>query len=151
MFISWLRHYRSTDLAGPGGTTLDFAGYQNSAPKQTASAFLSYHLDPITIGLQMRAFSSISYSPLFFGPGEAGYNPALSTSINKNRFEPQAMFNLNLAYDLKIAGRKVQLFGNVANLTNRNPPEFAIAAINLGGNPYDYVGRSYKFGLRFEM
>lgn len=40
-----------------------------------------------------------------------------------------------------MGGKKFQFFGNVNNLFNKNPPQYAIAAINLGGNPYDYVGR----------
>ena len=43
------------------------------------------------------------------------------------------------------------MFANVNNLLDRDPPEFAIAAINLGGNPYDYVGRTFKLGLRMEL
>ena len=38
-----------------------------------------------------------------------------------------------------------------SNLFDRHPDEYAIAAINLGGNPYDYVGRTFKLGFRFEM
>lgn len=151
VFTSLLKHYKSTDIAGPNGVTLEYAGYQNAAPKVTISAYVNYKLDPVTIGLQMRAFSHIRYSPLFFGPGEAGYDPTKNTSINKNTFAGQALFNLNLAYDFALGGRKMQLFGNVNNLFDRHPPEYAIAAINLGGNPYDYVGRTFKLGFRFEM
>ncbi len=151
VFASVLQHYKSTDIAGPTGITLEYAGYQNAAPKLTLSAFLTYKINPVTIGLQMRAFSSIKYSPLFFGPDEAGYDAAKSTSVNKNTFNGQALFNFNLAYDFTLGGKKMQLFGNVNNVFDKHPPEFAIAAINLGGNPYDYVGRTFKLGLRFEM
>jgi outer membrane cobalamin receptor len=151
VFATRLLHYKSTDIAGPNGITVDYAGYQNAQSKWVVSAYLNYRLEPITIGLQMRAFSSIRYSPLYVGPGEAGYNPASSTSINKNTFAGQALFNLNVAYDFKIMGTKAQLFGNVNNLFDTHPPAYAIAAINLGGNPYDYVGRTYKLGLRFGL
>lgn len=151
MFTSILQHYKSTDIAGPGGVTLDYAGYQNASPKVMISAYVNYKIDPVTIGLQMRAFSAVRYSPLFFGPDEAGYDPSKSTSINKNTFAGQALFNLNLAYDFTLGGRKMQVFGNINNLFDRHPDEYAIAAINLGGNPYDYVGRTFKLGFRFEM
>lgn len=151
VFASVLKHYKSTDVVGPKGTTTEFAGYQQASPKLTLSAYINYKIDPVTIGLQMRAFSSVKYSPLFFGPDEAGYDPTKSTSINKNTFEGQALFNLNMAYDFTISGKKMQLFGNVNNLFDKHPPSYAIAAINLGGNPYDYVGRTFKLGLRFEM
>lgn len=151
VFATRLLHYKSTDVAGPKGTTIDYAGYQAAAPKWVVSAYLNYRLEPVTVGLQMRAFSSIGYSPLNVGPGQPGYNPAAANSINQNIFEGQALFNLNLAYDFKLRSMKAQLFANVSNLFDTTPPAFAIAAINLGGNPYDYVGRTYKLGVRFGL
>ncbi len=151
VFATYLAHLKSTDVAGPTGVTLDNAGYQAGSPKWVVSAFLNYRLEPVTVGLQMRAFSNIKYSPLYKGAGEAGYDPTAANSINKNTFAGQAYFNLNLAYDFERMGSKMQLFANVANLLDTHPPDYAIAAINLGGNPYDYVGRTYKVGLRFGL
>lgn len=150
-FATRLLHYKSTNLAGAGGTTIDYAGYQLASPKWVVSTYLNYRLEPVTIGLQMRAFSSIKHSPLYRGPDEAGYDPTASNSINKNTFAGQALFNLNVAYDFEVAGTKAQLFGNISNLFDKAPDEYAIAAINLGGNPYDYVGRTFKLGLRFGL
>jgi outer membrane receptor protein involved in Fe transport len=59
--------------------------------------------------------------------------------------------NLNGAYDFTRYGRNFQFFANINNLFDRDPPAYAIAAINLGGNPYDYVGRTFKFGVRFNF
>lgn len=151
VYATHLAHYKSTDIAGPTGVTLDYAGYQNAAPKWTVAAYLNYHADPVTIGIQMRKFSSIRYSPLFKGPDEEGYNPTASNSINKNTFAGQTMFNLNMAFDFEMMGSKGQFFVNVNNVFDKNPPQYAIAAINLGGNPYDYVGRSFKAGIRFGL
>ena len=39
----------------------------------------------------------------------------------------------------------------MCNLFDRNPPAYVIAAINLGGNPYGYVGRTCKLGVRLEL
>jgi iron complex outermembrane receptor protein len=151
VYATHLANYKSTDIAGPTGVTLDYAGYQNAAPKWNVAAYINYRIDPVTIGLQMRAFTDIKYSPLYKGPDEAGYDPTAANSINKNTFEAQALFNLNLAYDFQLRGSKAQLFANVNNLFNVNPPAFALAAINLGGNPYDYVGRTFKAGVRFGL
>lgn len=148
-FATHLAHLKTTDRPGPLGVTVDNAGVQNGQSKWVGSLFVNYKLDPITIGLQARAFSSIRYSALFFGPGEDGYDPSLSTSLNKNTFPALVYFNLNGTYDFERFGRKFQAFANVSNLFDKDPPSFAIAAINLGGNPYDYVGRTFKVGLRF--
>lgn len=149
LFATRLLHQKTTDIAGPNGVTLDYAGYQNAQSKWVVSAYLNYKLEPVTVGLQMRAFSKIGFSPLYVGPGQDGYDPTKANSINKNFFEGQQLFNLNLAYDFALGGKKAQIFGNVNNLFDTTPPEFALAAINLGGNPYDYVGRTYKLGVRF--
>jgi outer membrane receptor protein involved in Fe transport len=130
---------------------VDNAGVQNAQSKWVAAAYINYRLDPFTVGLQMRTFSKIRYSALFVGPGEDGYDPGASNSLNKNVFPAQIYFNLNGAYDFERFGRKFQLFANVNNLLDKDPPAFAIAAINLGGNPYDYVGRTFKLGLRFDF
>lgn len=151
VYATHLANYKSTDIAGPTGVTLDYAGYQNAAPKWSIAAYVNYRLDPVTIGLQMRAFTHIRYSPLYKGPDEAGYDPTAANSISQNTFAGQALFNLNMAYDFDMRGSKAQFFLNVNNLFNTNPPPYAIAAINLGGNPYDYVGRSFKVGLRFGL
>lgn len=151
LFVTHLKHLKTTDRPGPTGVTVDNAGVQAGSPKWVASAFINYKLDPFTIGLQARTFSTIRYSALFFGPGEDGYDPALSTSLNKNVFPSQVYFNLNGTYDFERGNNKFQLFANVSNLFDKDPPAYAIAAINLGGNPYDYVGRTFKVGLRFDF
>jgi outer membrane receptor protein involved in Fe transport len=148
-FATHLAHLKTTDrpwAAGHHGRQRRGAG----GPVQVGRlGFINYKLDPITVGLQARAFSPIRYSALFFGPGEDGYDPTLSTSLNKNKFPALVYFNLNGTYDFERFGRKFQAFANVSNLFDKDPPAFAIAAINLGGNPYDYVGRTFKVGLRF--
>jgi outer membrane receptor protein involved in Fe transport len=148
-FATYLKHLKTTDRPGPGGVTLDNAGYQAGAPKWVVNAFLNYRLDPFTVGVQMRAFTSIGFNPSDVGPDQAGYNPTLPNSINKNIFPGLVYWNMNGAYDFTRGGRKYELFANVNNLFDRHPPAFAIAAINLGGNPYDYIGRTYKVGVRF--
>ena len=36
----------------------------------------------------------------------------------------------------------------VNNLLDAQPPVLAVAAVNTGGNPYDYIGRSFRAGIR---
>lgn len=149
VFATNLKHLKTTDRPGPTGVTVDNAGVQNGSPKWVGAAYLNYRLDALSVGVQVRAFSEIRYSALFVGPGEAGYSPTLSNSINKNTFPALAYLNLNGAYDFKYGDRNYQVFANVNNLLDTEPPAYAIAAINLGGNPYDYVGQTFKLGVRF--
>jgi iron complex outermembrane receptor protein len=149
VFATNLRHLKTTDRPGPTGLTVDNAGVQGGAPKWVGTAYFNYKLEPFSVGVQVRAFSEIRYSALNIGPGEAGYSPTLANSINKNTFPALAYVNLNGTYDFKYGERRYQVFANASNLFDTNPPSFAIAAINLGGNPYDYVGRTFKVGVRF--
>lgn len=151
VYANYLAHSKTTDRPGPQGVTTDYAGYQNASPKWVVTAFLNYRLDPLAVGLEARGFTSIGYSPSYIGPDQSGYDPSLKNSINENRFPGLIYWNLNGAYDFTRDGRRFQLFANVDNLFDRAPPAYAIAAINLGGNPYDYVGRTYKVGLRFDF
>lgn len=149
LFATNTIHIKTTDRPGPEGVTVDNAGVQAGVPKWVASAFLTYRLDPVTVALQARTFSPVRYSALLFGPDQAGYDASLATSINKNTFASRVYLNLNGSVRFSIADHEVTAFANIANITNQTPPEYAIAAINLGGNPYDYVGRTYKLGVRF--
>jgi outer membrane receptor protein involved in Fe transport len=74
----------------------------------------------------------------------------LPNSININRFPAVAYFNLNASQGISMNGHKMQLFSVVNNLFDKAPPPLAIAALNNGGNPYDYIGRTFKLGVRFE-
>jgi outer membrane receptor protein involved in Fe transport len=149
VYATYMPHLETTTQSGPGGITTEEAGTQAGQPKWTMSAFVNYQLKPFMVGVEARAFSSIAYSSLDVGPGQPGYSPTLANSINQNVFPGLVYFNLNGAYDFVRDGRKYQLFANINNLLNTNPPAYALAAINLGGNPYDYVGRTFKVGVRF--
>lgn len=148
-YATHVAHYKTTDK--PGAATIDYAGYLTATPKWVMSAFVNYRLDPVTVGISAQGFDKIGHSPLFIGPGQDGYNPAAATSINKNFFPGLVYFNLNGSYDLRLDDRSYRLFVNVNNLFDRTPPALAIAALNAGGNPYDYIGRTFKFGLRFDF
>lgn len=150
VFATYTKHLKTTDRAGPGGITVDTAGVQTGSPEWVATAYLNYRLDPVTVGLQATTFSPLRYSATLVGPDDPSYDPSLPNSINKNKFESRIYINLNASYRFKYgSGDGIQAFVNVTNLFDKNPPDYAIAAINLGGNPYDYVGRSYKAGVRF--
>ena len=74
------------------------------------------------------------------------YSPNLANSINYNRVASRLYWDLSGSIDLMNDGnRKVQLFGSIYNLFDKNPPRQ-----RLYGNPvlFDAIGRSYRVGLR---
>ncbi len=150
---NWTRKMERVDVPGPNAVVRDFAGYVQGGgtPKWTGTINATYGLGGFTTGLNVRLFSAVRFSPDFIGPDEKGYDPALPNSINVNRFKSVPYFSLNAAYDFEVGGAKLQIFGVVNNLFNAEAPVLTIAALNSGGNPYDYIGRTFRGGLRFQF
>ncbi len=126
---------------------LDTAG--QSVPTWSANVNFTYALDRLTTTLNARYTSPIKYSAVLVGPNDPNYNPAASNSVNDNLWPETLYWNVNASYDL-IPGdtRRLQLFGVVENLFDKDPPLLAILILS-GGNPYDLVGRNFKAGIRF--
>jgi outer membrane receptor protein involved in Fe transport len=125
-----------------------------SAPKMAWNFTLSDKWEQWTSTLMVHYTSNIIYDSTLVGldgltPGTAAYNAiaAKSNSINRNIWPEAVYFDTRFAYDLMSEGsRKMQLYLNIDNITNKQPP---IVAISLSGSPYDLVGRNFKVGLRF--
>lgn len=144
---------RLATTIAPGSPSINYAGYAGigqGAPKWVLNALVDYRLKRVTAGVQVHGFTAVGYSPNYVGPGQPGYDPASSSSISQNSTAGLAYVNLNGAYDLGHGGN-YQLFFHIDNLLNRDPPPYAIAMFNLGGNPYDYIGRTFKLGVRFDF
>ena len=151
-------HYRSikTFQTLPSGAIneVELAGANNAfgaaagLPKWQWNFNLDYTVGPANIGLQARHTSKLKYSTVFIGPDDSRYSPTLSNSINKNLWPSTLYFNVNASYELLRDGdRRIQLFGVIDNLLDKDPPIGAMTF--LGGNPYNLMGRYFKVGARF--
>jgi iron complex outermembrane recepter protein len=151
VLANWTDDLERIDRAGTTITTVDFAGSSQSGGKSewTGTINLNYSVNDFSAGLQARLFSELMYDVRRKAPGDEGYDPADVNSINDNKFPSVPYFTLNLAQGFTLNGHKMQAFAVVNNLMDRQAPVLSIAALNSGGNPYDYVGRTYKLGLRF--
>ncbi|MEO9132284.1 MAG: hypothetical protein ABI240_13880, partial [Sphingomonas sp.] len=78
-----------------------------------------------------------------FGPDQAGYNPALTTSISDNHISAVTYFDMGLRYKFG-SDRKFQVYFNIDNLFDKDPPLPA-----NGSAYYDLLGRTFKGGVRF--
>jgi outer membrane receptor protein involved in Fe transport len=86
------------------------------------------------------------------GPDEACYNPALSTSTNKNAYPAAVYFNWTGAVDvINSENKQLSVFAVVNNIFDRDPPQTALVGLINGGDPYDLVGRYFKAGVRFKF
>jgi iron complex outermembrane receptor protein len=135
-------------------TRLDRAGSgaNGGLPKWTSNLNFTYAIGPSSTNLQIRYTGPLKADAALIGPGQAGYNPALSNSINKNLYPAGVYFDVAEQYDLPVLdGHSLQLFATVTNLFDKQPPWGALIAFINGGDPYDLIGRTYKAGLRFKF
>jgi len=107
-----------------------------------------YSLGRFTANLNITYTSSTRYSVLFIGPDDPAYSPTLTNSINMNRLPRALYFNPNFSYDfIREDGKRLTSFLQVQNLADKQPP--LGATLVTAGSPFDMVGRSFRFGLRF--
>jgi len=143
----------------PGALTLNFAGnyilkYGDnianagyiervgetvSTPRFTSTLTATYDIGKASVTAQWRHISSGLYNVTFV----EGVN------INDNTVDGADYINLSGSYDLT---EKLQLFGVVNNLFNKQPP---IAPQNFGyptiNTWFDLIGRTYKMGARYRF
>ena len=85
---------------------------------------VNYRSGPLSLTAQAR-FVSAGYNDVTrIGPDDSRYDPSLPNSPNINRLPSRVYFNLAGSYDLMELGErgKVELFGAVENLFDRDPP-----------------------------
>jgi len=115
-------------------------------PKWRADALVTYSDDRFSFTTHARYVGPGSYDPTKVGPEDEGYSVNRANSINYNRVASRLYWDLTSSFNIYSDGnRKVQLFGSVYNLFDKDPP-----FLRLYGNPvlFDAIGRSYRVGLR---
>ena len=146
-FTSWVDTLATTDAVG----TIDRAGAATGGvPEWTSNLNITYQLNRLTNALQFRYSSSILGDATLVGPGQSGYDPKLPNSINKNTWPSAVYVAWSAQYDIvNKDGRKLQVFGVVNNLLDKQPPAATLIGLLNGGNPYDLYGRRWRVGIRF--
>jgi len=131
------------------------AGY---LPRDRWTFNVGYDLGRFSSYVQVKTNSEMKYNINLIGPDDARYNPTLSTSINRNLFPAMAYWNMGASYKIiDKSGRRLELYGVVDNVMNKNPPAGTFGVFqNMGTgasggySPYDPIGRYFKLGLRFQ-
>jgi iron complex outermembrane receptor protein len=139
--------YQPTVIVDNGVTAVDRAGDMGTAatpyggPKWKWNTLLTYSLDNFSTTLGFRYVGA--------GKRDVTYTEA---NIDDNSIESVVYTSLAVGYKLPqfSNGMELQLYGNVQNLTDVDPP---VVPINSSGNPFnatfhDVVGRTYMAGLR---
>jgi outer membrane receptor protein involved in Fe transport len=153
---TYLRTLKTTDATG---NTIDRAGQLGAPPSGATglprwqlNGLVTYDRGPLSMTVETRYISGGLYDVTFIGPDQAGYSPTLANSINNNNVKSTVLVNLNAQYDLPDwAGSKVQVFGGINNLFDKDP---VVNPSNQGsGNMAfsDPFGRAFKLGFRLRQ
>lgn len=127
-----------------GIVTVDRAGeLGNSKWRLTGTA--NYDSGPLSLFLQARYFGAAKID-VTYGPNDI-YDNDVPSFIYLNA---SAQYTLRETAD----GGRVQLFGSINNLLDKNPPIVPSASAGAGQVPlapdYDKIGRYFTVGLRFK-
>jgi len=129
-----------TDRVGETGGT--------GSPDWLATLYVGYTVAGFQGNLTTRYISSGVLNALYIDPSDAAYATTTVNTINDNKVDSVVYFNLNASYKFGQDGR-YQVFGQVNNLLNEEPP--SAPQLQFPSNPvyFDLVGRTYRAGIRF--
>lgn len=135
------------DRAGQAGgfTSGVVTNGATSAPRWVLNGSLTYAIGALTATAQGRYIQGGVLDKTLVGPGDRDYDPASPISIASNRISGAFYLNLSASVDVINDGyRKMQFYGVVNNVTDKDPPFPAVGATGL----FDRIGRSFKVGVR---
>jgi len=140
----------SVDRAGMNGSPVSLP---SGVPRYILNGYLTFSSDPVTAQIQVRHISSGNYNNELVGPGQDGYDPAKTNSISDNSIGAWTYVNLNASVAVwKQGDQKVEIFGAINNLFDKDPPVDAPSSFGPTNNVlYDVLGRAYRIGARFKF
>jgi outer membrane receptor protein involved in Fe transport len=159
-FQSLITHAMSDvqNSGAPGTIPLDVAGENaTAAPPHWKYQFnVNYNLDPMILGLTVRGVSpgKINTNWITCSTG-CPVSTANNMTTNQNTIPGAWYVDLNTSYTI---GGNVQMFFNVKNLFDKDPPIYYVGPNNNSWQSipaplynYDILGRVYRLGVRFDM
>lgn len=146
---AYVKHLRLIDAGGPVERAGSGVG---GLPQWTLSFDGTYKNERFSTSLNLRYFNALKYDATLVGPEDAGYDPAAGNSVTTNRFPGRLYTNLSASLNLPTDwATQLQVYANVNNLLDVDPPQYALPAFFQGGNPYSVKGRFYRLGARYEF
>jgi iron complex outermembrane recepter protein len=145
------------DVAGQSGGGFGFLPDVAPAPEWIGNLIVTYFRDRFSVTGQARYTGSGKLDLLTprVGPGEPGYNPALTGSVSNNNVPSHTTFNLSGSYDLRLGDmERTELFGSITNVFDDEPPFSGNNGFGVGGVNaafFDTIGREYRVGIRMNF
>jgi outer membrane receptor protein involved in Fe transport len=162
-FNANVTHYMNdTQSSGvPGLPPTYLAGVDGSStglPKWKYSATMTWQLDPVSVSLTGRGLSSGVYATNYIActsgcPTSTPFSPTYSTNHIDGAFYLDLAANYNFGFE----GSKDQIYFNVRNLLDKDPPLVAQGSSTgydffpANAALYDILGRVMRVGVRFSM
>ncbi len=147
LYVTFVEHVTSVDAAG---VAVDHAGETGdsvytgvySMPRWRGSFVTSYSNGPFRITGMARYVGGGKFNVLW-----------TDADIDDNSIKGRTYFDLAVQYDIvpREDGRKLQVYGVVQNLLNRDPPIIPSQVLPTNAVFYDMIGRTYKIGIRFSF
>ncbi len=148
------------NYAGQSGPTVD-GGDFNPTPKWMWNALIAYDTDRFNVTMTVRHVGQGKLNATWTGPEDAGYDPTKANSVSTNRVKPVTYVNLAWSYQIPFGGdedQRVELFGSVENLFDKDPPIAPGGGPSVGATAYptnptyfDTFGMRWKAGLRVKF
>lgn len=142
------------DVAGQTGGDQGFLSDFASSPDWSGNFTVSYMNGGFVGTLQARWISDgrLDQQNPKTGPGEPGYDPGLTYSVDDNTVGNYFLFSANASYDFKNFGaQRSELFVSVNNLFDRKPPFSAGAVGGVNATFFDVLGRTFRVGMRLKF
>ncbi len=136
------------DISNTYSTTSAFLDDWTAAPGWAAQWVNTLVAGPTTLTLAARWVSNGKIYSDAFGPDATQYSANAPLSINDNTYPNYVNWTLNAAYSFTAMNIDMQVFGNVDNLLDKDPP---VVGEGVGGalaRIHDTIGRSFRIGLR---
>jgi outer membrane receptor protein involved in Fe transport len=143
VLATWLNSLVQTSTAA----SVDRAG--QIIPKWTWNIDLAYTRERFKMNATVNAHSKVYYDKALIGPDDSRYSPTLANSINKNTFPSVAYLHLSTSYQVLATDESsMEVYGMISNVFNTHPP-YGSRLSNGGTNGlYDFIGRTFKVGVR---
>jgi len=138
------------DRAGMNGSPVSLP---SGVPRYVVNGYVTFASDLASLQVQVRHISGGLYNSELIGPHQEGYSYLAPNSISDNHIAPWTYVNLNGSVNVwKRGDQKLEIFGVVSNLFDKDPPVDAPSSFGPTNNVlYDVLGRSYKIGARFKF
>lgn len=143
-FAGFVHELSTTQAGAAPNDRAGQTGLGGGAPDWQGMLTATYRIGPVSTSLTHRYISDGSYDALWD-----------ETDINVNRVSSAAYTNIRLSYSLNVLEGSGEIFANVNNAFDRDPPlapSWGFTGSNHSNYAlFDKMGRRYTIGLRFDF